>query len=169
LPENEIVELIDADDKAIGDAALGECLSGGLLHRAVAVLVVRGNGDYVMQARSRRDRWHPELSTISATGHVRKGEGCHAASQRELQEELGLGGELSAVKKYHLPPFTEGNLTEYEIVYLFKCYSDEPCKIDPTELDGIREVTETELRRSVAEGQLTPDARMILTDLLEKQ
>lgn len=166
MPDTEIVDLIDAKDNVIGEATLRECLARGMLHRAVAVLVVRGNGRYVLQVRSHRDSWHPGLWTISSTGHARKGETCEAAARREVFEELGLDVELRFVKKYLLDPISSGRLTEHEMVSFFTCRTDEPCRVDPEELDGVREVSGPDLRELISAGPLTPDARIILADYL---
>jgi isopentenyl-diphosphate Delta-isomerase len=166
LPDTEVVDLVDAKDNVIGEATLGECLARGLLHRAVAVLVVRKNRKYVLQVRSRRDSWHPGLLTLSSTGHARKGETFPVAARRELSEELGLTAELRFVKKYLLDPISSGKLTEHEIVCFFTCRTDEPCRVDPGELEGVREVSEPEIRKLIATGPLTPDARIILADYL---
>ena len=169
MPDSEKVDLIDANDNVIGEATLGECLAGGMLHRAIAVLVVRANGNFVLQVRSRRDAWHPGLWTISSTGHVRKGETYSDAAGRELFEELGLRAELTFAKKHLLDPITSGRCTEHELVYLFTCRTEEPCEIDPVELDGVREVSEPDLRRLIATGPLTPDARIILADFFSNR
>ena len=168
MPGEEVVDLVDVRDSVVGSATLGRCLEESLLHRAVAVLVVRSNGNFVLQQRSRRDLWHPGLWTISCTGHVKKGEGYPAAAARELKEELGISGRLEPVKKYRLPPYTENGLTELEWVSLFLCKSDSPCAVDPVELEGVKDVTKGELLKMIGNGPLTPDARLILADFLER-
>lgn len=162
-----MVDLVDADDRVIGTSSVARCLEEGLLHRAVAVLVLRRTGAFVLQQRSKHDLWQPGLWTISSTGHVKEGESYEEAAQRELGEELGLEGELSLVRKYLLPPISESGLTEHEWVTLFTCMTDSLCRIDPVELESVREVTEKELRGMLAHGPLTLDARTILTDYLE--
>lgn len=161
------MDLVDADDRVIGSSTIARCLEEGLLHRAVAVLVLRPGGAFVLQQRSRHDLWQPGLWTISSTGHVRKGEAYEDAARRELNEELGLEGELTPGRKYLLPPISEGELTEHEWVAFFTCRTDSPCRIDPVELESVREVTEEDLRGMLADGPLTRDARTILTDYLK--
>ena len=160
--------MVDARDRVVGGATVRECLEGGLLHRAVAVLVVRSSGKFVLQQRSKRDAWHPGLWTISSTGHVKRGEGYEAAARRELLEELGVEGPLSPVRKYRMPAFSERGLTENEWAFFYTCRTDAPCAVDPVELEGVKEFTEEELRRMLAEGPLTPDAKLILADYLAR-
>lgn len=169
LPAEEIVDLVDVHDKVVGNATVGRCLEEGLLHRGVAVQVVRSKGGLVMQQRSRRDRWQPGLWTISSTGHVKGGEDYQAAAHRELREELGIDGPLTSVRKYLMPPLTYRGLTEHEWVSLFTCATDSPVTIDPIELEGVRELTEQELGRMLDGGTFTPDARIILADYLARR
>jgi isopentenyldiphosphate isomerase len=161
-----VVDLVDDHDSVIGSSTIRRCLENGLLHRAVAVLVVRSNGRFVLQQRSKRDLWQPGLWTISSTGHVKKGEEYKAAALRELGEELGFEGPLTRASKHLIPPISGKGLTEYEWVSLFICRSDSPCTIDPVELEAVREVTGSELRGMLDEGPLTPDAKLILTDYM---
>ena len=161
-----MVDLVDGDDAVVGSATIARCLRDGLLHRAVAVIVVRSSGRFLLQQRSRRDLWHPGLWTISSTGHVRKGEGYGSAAARELKEELGIGGSLVPVRKHRMPKFADGGLTENEWVFLFACRTDAPCTIDPVEVEGVKEVTKEELSEMVAGGPLTPDAKLVLADYL---
>lgn len=166
MDSNELVELVDVHDNAVGTSTVARCLEEGLLHRAVAVLVRRRRGTIVLQQRSKRDSWDPGLWTISSTGHVRSGESYEDAAGRELTEELGIGGELHLVRKYLLPPYSSGGQTEHEWVALFTCVTDDPCRIDPVEVEAVREVTEEDLLAMLADGPLTRDAKAILADYL---
>ncbi len=167
LPSGEEVDLVNEDDAVVGSSSLAECLAKALLHRAVAVLVVRSNGRFLLQRRNRRDRWHPGLLTISSTGHVRKGESYDAAAARELREELGLEAELERVGKYLLPPFSSQGLTEREWVTLYETRSDSPCRIDPIEVDSVEEVDEGGLREVFKGHSMTPDGVLLLAEYLK--
>lgn len=162
----ELVDLVDEHDHVTGSATVRRCLEGGLLHRAVAVIVTRSNGKVLLQQRSKRDGWHPGLWTISSTGHVKKGESYGEAAKRELFEELGLDARLRRTKKYLLPPISAGGMTEHEWVTLYTCRTDSECVIDPVELEGVKVVGGPELSKMLEGGPLTPDARLILTDYL---
>jgi isopentenyl-diphosphate delta-isomerase type 1 len=166
MPNTELVDLVDINDRVVGAATVGSCLENGLLHRAVAVLVVRGEGRFLLQQRSRNDIWHPGLWTISCTGHVKQGETYEIAARRELLEELGLSAWLTKVKKYLLPPISAGRLTEREWVVLFTCHTDSKYNADSVELEAVREVSKSQLRYMMDKGPMTPDAKIILDDFL---
>jgi isopentenyldiphosphate isomerase len=167
VPASELVDIVDENDLVAGTTTVGECLERGLLHRAVAVLVIRSSGKYLLQRRSMKDRWQPGLWTISSTGHVKKGEQYEVAAKRELEEELGLTAQLDRVRKYLLPPLHAGGLTEWEWVTLFVAHTDAPCTIDPLELDSVEEFDGDRLHTLLAGGRVTPDTVVILNDYLE--
>lgn len=156
------MDIVDESDGVIGSATVGECLSKGILHRAVAVLVVRTSGSVLLQQRSVNDDWHPGLWTVSCTGHVRKGETYEAAGRRELQEELGLQAHIQARSKHRIPPIREGPLVENEWVQLFVTRTESAVSIDPVEVEAVREVGPSELGALISRGPLTPDAKILL-------
>jgi len=162
MPADEEVDLVDEEDHLAGAATLGDCLGKGLLHRAVAVLVLRTSGRILLQQRSRRDLWHPGLWTLSCTGHVKRGESYGAAARRELYEELGIRSPLKSFTRLLLPPFQSGGLVEREWVSLFVSKTDLPATIDPIELESVEEVSRSQLKRMLSGPRLTPDAKILL-------
>jgi isopentenyl-diphosphate Delta-isomerase len=168
LTSKEVVDLVDLEDAVVGSATVRECLERGLLHRAVAVLVIRSNGKFVLQQRSHDDLWHPGLWTISSTGHVKKGERYDAAALRELGEELGIVAPLAFKEKFKMPPLADRGLTELEWVSFFTCSTDDPFTVDPVELEGAKDFSEGELREMIKGGTLTPDAKIILAVYLDR-
>jgi len=164
----EEIDLVDEQDNVVGSTTIGSALRTGQLHRAVAVLVIRRDGRYLLQQRSRRDAWHPGLWTLSSTGHVKKGETYEDAASRELQEELGITAGLKFVKKHLLPPYRSSGLTEHEWAAVYEAHTDLPCRADPVEVEGVKEVEEVELHRLMEGRSLTPDAVIILRDFLAR-
>ncbi len=160
--EDEKVDLVDERDAVVGASTLGDCLSLGLLHRAVAVLVIRSSGRFLLQRRSKKDRWHPGLWTISSTGHVKQGESYDTAASRELMEELGLSAKLERIGKYLLPTMRSDGLTEREWVAFYVARTDSRCTIDSVELDGVDEFDEGSMRRLLKGDAMTQDAVILL-------
>jgi isopentenyldiphosphate isomerase len=162
LTSDEVVDLVDESDEVVGQRTLGECLRLGLLHRAVAVLVQRSDGRFLLQQRSGKDSWQPGMWTLSTTGHVRSGEGFEEAAKRELEEELGIRAGLSMRGKLLLPSIAEGGLVERELVALFTSVTDDRCRIDKAEVEAVMEASPGDLREMMTNGPLTPDAKIIL-------
>ena len=169
MAREERVDVVDAKDRVVGASTVRECLQRGLLHRAVAILVSRSDGRVILQQRSKDDSWHPGRWTLSCTGHVRKGEPYREAAVRELREEIGVSADLSLVGKYLLPPMRDGGLIEHEWVALFSATSDARVKVDPVELEGVKEFARPELRKMMSGGSLTPDAVTLLTRLMRRR
>jgi isopentenyldiphosphate isomerase len=163
---NEPIDLVDESDRVVGTSTVRKCLERGLLHRAVAVLVVRTNGRFVLQQRSKSDLWHPGLWTLSSTGHVKTGETYEEAAARELLEELGIRSRLRRLDKYLLPPISVGGLTEWEWVTLYTSESDSQVSIDRKELEGAEDFDQRRARIMIDEGLLTPDAVFLLGEYL---
>jgi len=164
----EEIDVVDHDDRVVGTSTVRECLERALLHRAVATLVLRRGGRFVLQQRSRGDRWHPGLWTLSSTGHVKAGETYASAAKRELEEELGIRGTLHKVGKYLLPPISDGGLTEREWVTLFTCRSNSRLTIDPVELEGAEDFDRTRAAEMIDVGLLTPDAVFLLGECFQR-
>ena len=167
MPADEVVDVVDEHDAVMGAATIGDCLERGLLHRAVAVLVVRSDGRFLLQQRSKKDVWHPGLWTLSSTGHVKAGEPYEEAAARELGEELGITSSLVRLWKRHLPPIRWGGLTESEWVTLFVAKSDMLCSVDRTEVEEVTEVSSGRLQRMFNQGSMTPDAVILLKEYLQ--
>lgn len=163
-PAKEQVDLVDESDRVIGSSTIGECVSKGLLHRAVAVIVLNGRGEMILQRRSKGDRWFPGYWTVSSTGHVRRHEGYPAAARRELAEELGLHCRLSAVTVTRVPKIAAWGMIENEITRVFEGRSDETPRLDPLEVEEI-EFVEFKNADTVLRGhRFTPDAKVVLRE-----
>ena len=166
MSEGEEIDVVDEHDSVVGSTTVGEALKRGQLHRAVAVVVLRSYGKILLQQRSKRDLWHPGLWTLSSTGHVRKGESYAAAAARELKEELGIEARPRLLGKYLIPPIRSGGLVERERVAMFEARTDLPCIVDPTEVEGVKEVEVLRTIKMLDGDPLTPDAVLLLTEYL---
>src|SRR5579863_8280058 len=167
MSQGEVVDLVDESDSVTGRATIDDCLQRGLLHRAVAVLVRRSDGDLVLQRRSLSDRWHPGLWTLSSTGHVKAGEDYADAAARELREELGIGSGLTPLGKLRVPPISDGVQTENEWVSLYEADSDQDCTIDRAEVETAEEFSPEDVKGMMRSGPMTPDSVAILSQYFE--
>jgi isopentenyl-diphosphate Delta-isomerase len=95
--DNDILEVVDSEDKVIRTAARAEIHRLGLLHRAVHVFVFNSSGEVYVQRRSAAKDRHPLKLDSSAAGHVDPGETYEQTAVRELEEELGIRAPLKRV------------------------------------------------------------------------
>jgi isopentenyldiphosphate isomerase len=126
---NEILDVIDMDDKVIGQATRGEIHEKGLFHRAVHIFLFNSVGAMYIQRRSKRKDRYPLKLDSSAAGHVDSGETYEEAARRELQEELSIMADLTKILKVQPCPETDN-----ESVVLFEAHSDAPPILDPEEI-----------------------------------
>jgi isopentenyl-diphosphate delta-isomerase type 1 len=86
----EIFDVVDEQDRVIGQAPRSEVHRRGLNHRAVHVLVFNQHGDLFLQKRSMKKDCFPGVWDSSASGHLDRGEDYDACAVREVREELGV-------------------------------------------------------------------------------
>jgi len=160
MPPEELVDVVDLDDHAIGVRPLAECKQKGLLHRAVAVLLFDSEERLLIQRRSSRKDWMAGYWDLSSTGHVKAGESYQEAAVRELQEELGVSCQLRLVSKYLAPKFSAGGLTEWEYVSIFAGKHEGEVRPDGLEVEETRRVKPGALAEMISgpTPALTPDA-----------
>ncbi len=118
--DNEILEVVDSDDRVLRTATRAEIHKNMLQHRAVHIFVFNSSGDmYVQRRASSKDR-HPLKLDSSAAGHVDPGETYRETAERELQEELGIRAGLLEILKV-----SACELTDNEHVVLFSAVTDD--------------------------------------------
>jgi isopentenyl-diphosphate Delta-isomerase len=127
--DNEILEILDVDDKVIGTATRGEIHRRGFLHRAVHIFVFNSAGEVYIQRRSISKDRHPGKLDSSAAGHVDPGESYEQTAIRELGEELGIKAEVKEVLR--VPASGE---TDNEHVVLFEVTTESVPVPNPDEI-----------------------------------
>jgi len=89
---DELVDVIDQEDRVTGRALKAVVHRQGLRHRVAAVLLQREDGKYLIPTAS-DIKAEAGLLYHSAAGHVLSGESYVASAQRELFEETGLAAD----------------------------------------------------------------------------
>jgi 16S rRNA (adenine1518-N6/adenine1519-N6)-dimethyltransferase len=117
----EIFDVVDAEDRILGQAPRSEVHARRLLHRAVHIFVFNGRGELLIHRRSATKDECPLKFTSSASGHLHAGEDYDTAAERELAEELSLRAPLQFLVK--LPA---GPTTSFEHSALYRTVTDTP-------------------------------------------
>ncbi len=88
----ELVDIVDENDRFVRKATRDEMMEKGLLNRAARVIVVNGKGEYLVHKRAAAKKRYPGRWDIGIAETLVSGEGYEAAAIRGLAEELGIHG-----------------------------------------------------------------------------
>ena len=132
----ELLDVVDAEDRVIGVKTRGEIHAQGLMHRAVHILVFNAKGELFLQKRTMTKDENPGQWDSSAAGHVDSGETYIACAVREIEEELGIvldsGLDSGLEILFHKKP---SKLNGMEHSPIYRCVYDGELKLQATEID----------------------------------
>ncbi len=89
---SELVDIVDADDRVVGQTTRAEMRARRLRHRAAYILVQNGAGALFVHQRSPDKDVFPAYWDVAVGGVVGAGESYDACARRELAEEVGIRG-----------------------------------------------------------------------------
>ncbi|AJF64357.1 NUDIX domain-containing protein [Streptomyces vietnamensis] len=92
MSAEEIVDVVDDNDRVIGRAPRGEVHARGLTHRCVFIRVRDAEGRTFVHRRTSTKLSYPSLYDMFVGGVVGAGESYDEAALREAEEELGVSG-----------------------------------------------------------------------------
>lgn len=128
---NELFDVVDADDRVVGQAPRGEVHARGLRHRAVHIFVVNRGGEVFLHQRSLTKDSFPGLWNSSCAGHVGAGDDYDATAGRELEEELGCVPERAPARLFKVAACPE---TGAEFVWVYRVEAEGPFVLNPDEI-----------------------------------
>ena len=113
--KDEVFVVVDKTDTIIGYRTREECHSNkDLIHRGVGIIVTNDKNEILLQKRSKTKDTHPGFWTISASGHVGKGESYEQAAKREMFEEIGIQAAITCLTMFL---YSDGNETEFDTLF----------------------------------------------------
>lgn len=130
MEQEELFDVVDAQDRVLEQLPRSVVHARKLLHRAANVFVFNSEGALLLQYRSATKDEYPHCYTSSASGHLSAGEDYAESAQREMYEEIGIETPLERLEKF---PGTPHNA--YEHTVLFRTFSDGPFTFDPGEIE----------------------------------
>jgi 8-oxo-dGTP pyrophosphatase MutT (NUDIX family) len=93
-PREEIVLIVDKDNRETGSAPRHEMRSKGMPHRACYILVFNSKGELFVQKRTTIKDIYPGYYDVASGGVVLAGESYDESARRELEEELGISNTV---------------------------------------------------------------------------
>ena len=91
-PGDELVDIVDEDDRVVSVATRLEVRRRGLLHRCTYVLLRNGAGNILVHRRTETKDVFPGAYDVFAGGVCAVGESYDECARREAAEELGVVG-----------------------------------------------------------------------------
>ncbi|MFE6227414.1 MULTISPECIES: NUDIX domain-containing protein [unclassified Streptomyces] len=88
----EVLDVVDEQDRVVGRAPRGEVYARGLIHRCVFVRVRDAEGRVFVHRRTPGKLVFPSMYDLFVGGVVGAGESYDDAALREAEEELGVSG-----------------------------------------------------------------------------
>lgn len=161
-PADEIVQIVDEENREIAAITRELMREQHLIHRAGYILVFNKAGELFVQKRTMSKDVYPGYWDVAAGGVVLAGESYEDSAARELEEELGI----SDVPLEFL--FDQFYSDEDNRVWgrIFRCVHEGPFFLQAEEVEYGRFMTpETALDYSKVEP-FTPDGILVLQRLL---
>lgn len=94
MSADELVDVVDEDDRVIGRVTRRAMREQNTLHRNASVICLTSKGEVFVHRRVHTKDVFPSLYDLFASGVVAAGESYDAAAKRELGEELGVVGPV---------------------------------------------------------------------------
>jgi isopentenyl-diphosphate delta-isomerase len=144
---DELLDLVNEKDEIIGEVWKSEANQNPkLIHREAAVIIYDDDGKILFQKRSKSKKVSPGLWTVTAAGHVDKGEDTTDTAHRELREELGFDTNLSFFDKTltHIP-----NETHFTYWYIGRFPKNAKIVLEKREVDDAKFLSPKELEEII--------------------
>jgi isopentenyl-diphosphate delta-isomerase len=161
----EHVVLVDESDNEIGTMEKMEAHRKGVLHRAFSILIANSKGEWLLQKRSWKKYHSAGLWTNTCCSHPLPGETMEAATERKLEQEMGMRAPLEYSYKFmYKAPL--GDLIEHELDYVYKGITDIAPIVNPDEVAEWRYVSPAQIQREISEKPetFTPWFKLIMAD-----
>ena len=154
--QEELFTVVDKDDHILEYRTRYDCHHDiSLTHRVTDIAIFNNKDELLLQKRSMQKDLFPGYYTLSAAGHVSKGEEYEEAAKRELEEELGVKNvPLQMVGKV----IVETDF-ETEMVAVFIGKHNVPFQFAKDEIDIVNFFSQEEIKKI---KNLTPVAKACL-------
>jgi isopentenyldiphosphate isomerase len=147
----ELLDIVDDDDRVTGQETRIVIHRRGLQHRGVHVFLVTPEGKILVQQRGRQRGTCPLSLDCSVSEHVKAGEGYTQAAARGLAEELGIRhANIHALIKFKM----DYGPNDREICQLYEGNVDPTLvHFDPDEVEWVATYSLDDLDAILLEGK----------------
>lgn len=149
--EDEKLILVDEQDNEIGNLPKDKCHVGrGRLHRAFSLFIFDAEGRVLLQQRSAQKRLWPMYWSNACCSHPRRGEEMTEATNRRLNQELGLTSELEFLFKFIYQAQYDQSGAEHELCWVYIGRSTDTVVVNANEIVDWRFVSIDSLEKELA-------------------
>ncbi len=146
---NNLIALVDTNDKVTGYDEKQKVHLEGLLHRAFSIFVFNSKGELMVHQRALEKYHSPGLWTNTCCSHLPEGMEMEEATHRRLVEEMGFDVELAYVDKFHYRIDFDNGLTENEIDHIYIGFFDGLPNPNAQEVESYEWISLYDLQRDV--------------------
>lgn len=154
LPADELLDIVDREDRVVGQARRGEAYARRLRHRSVFILARDAAGRIFVHRRTAHKLVFPSLYDMFVGGVVGAGESYDEAAGREAEEELGVPG-LPAPAPLFKFLYETPEHTWWCAAYEVRCEAAVRPQVEEVAWHAF--LTEEELEGKLAEWEWVPD------------
>ena len=160
-PIQELVDVVDEDDRPVATVTRRELRARNLLHRCTYVLVRNAAGEILVHRRTDTKDVHPGAYDVFAGGVCSAGESYDDCARREVAEELGVvGAELRFLFRHR---YRGEHGQAWGAVYEVRW--DGPVRHQESEVAWSAWVAPTQLQQMLDELLFCPDSREVFERL----
>ncbi|TXS45757.1 NUDIX domain-containing protein [Streptomyces sp. uw30] len=152
---DEILDIVDEQDRVIGRSPRGEAYAKGLRHRCVFIEARDAQGRLFVHRRTPTKLVFPSRYDMFVGGVVGAGESYDDAALREAEEELGVSGLPRPSYLFKFLYDDGAGQTWWSAVYEVRC--DLPVSPQAEEVAWHDFLAEDEVQRRLAEWAWVPD------------
>ncbi|GAA3378203.1 NUDIX domain-containing protein [Streptomyces sannanensis] len=151
---DEILDIVDENDRVIGQAPRGEAYAKGLRHRCVFILARDAEGRVFIHRRTPTKLVFPSMYDMFVGGVVGAGESYGEAALREAEEELGVSGLPRPVPLFKFL-YENSEHTWWSYVYEVRCELQVNPQVEEVAWHAF--IPEAELEARLGEWEWVPD------------
>ncbi|MFF2851781.1 NUDIX hydrolase [Streptomyces sp. NPDC058001] len=153
--QDEVLDVVDGEDRVVGRAARGEVYARGLRHRCVFVRVRDAQGRVFVHRRTGTKLVFPSMYDMFVGGVVGAGEAYDDAALREAEEELGVTGLPRPTYLFKFLYEGDGGQSWWSSVYEVRC--EGPVSPQVEEVAWHAFLTDDEVEHRLTEWPWVPD------------
>lgn len=146
---NELLILVDENDRETGVMDKLSVHEMGLLHRAFSVFIFNSNNELLLQQRAIEKYHSGGLWSNTCCSHPKISEEMDEAVARRLKEEMGLGTELSFQFKFLYQVDFSNGLKEHELDHVYFGICDDKPAPDVDEVMNWKYIPLDELTKEI--------------------